>query len=81
MINEIVILVDAIEEEDRYIKEKFGDKSDLIDRNIRVNMKEITKIPSAFKYYYRVNTCRELDLARNERTTTKECSRYSQTRT
>jgi len=59
------------------IKEKFRDKSDLIDKNARVNMKGIAKIPSAFKCFYGVNIYRELDSVRNEGTTIKECLRYS----
>ena len=81
LINEIVRSVDAIEEEDRYIKEKFRDKSNLIDRNVRVDIKGIAKILSAFKYYYEVNAYGELDSARNTEIIIKECPRCSQTKT
>ena len=76
LINKIVRSVDAIEEE-----EKFGNKSDLIDKNTRVNIKGIAKTLSVFKCYYRVNAYRELDSVRNEGITIKECPRCSQTET
>ena len=79
LINKIVRLVDAIKEEDRYMKEKFGNKSNLIDKNKIVNIKGITKIPLSFKCYYGISAYRELDSARNEGSTIKECPRCSQT--
>ena len=55
LINEIVRSVDTIKEKDRCTKEKLGNKSNLIDKNARVNTKGIAKTLSAFKCYYRVN--------------------------
>ena len=42
-------LVDAMAEENRHMKEKFGDKSNLIDRNTKIDIKVLAKIPVAFK--------------------------------
>ena len=46
--------------------------------NTRVSINSLIKILATFKYYYSINTCRELDVIRNQGNKTTEYLRYSQ---
>ena len=75
--NETIRTINAIDEEVTYIKQKFIEKADWIDMEVRVNIKELIKILAVFKCYYGINGYRKLDLARNDSNTMKEYLRYS----
>ena len=44
IINEIIRWIDTIEEENMYIQDKFKDRANFIDKDIRMNIKGISTI-------------------------------------
>ena len=50
-INEIIRSIDTIEEEKRYAQEKFKYYIDIVDLQVRENMKGLVKIILVYKYY------------------------------
>ena len=70
--------IDIIEEEDRYLREKFLDKYEVIDIHARENIRGIRKIAAAFKCYYGINQYGERDREINKLAKTNECLRCSE---
>ena len=49
LVNEIIRILDVIEEEKRYLSEKFSNKKDLIDQQVRMNLPKIKLILVSIK--------------------------------
>ena len=60
-INKIVRCIDAIDEEQRHVREKFKHNANLVGIKARENIKELVKTALALKCYYRINHYRERD--------------------
>ena len=80
-INELIWWIDATQAERRYLIEKFLTNYKFIDTQVRLNIKGISKIPSAIKCYYRLNSYGKLDSVRNKGCKARECPRYSSIKT
>ena len=63
--NGMIRIIDIINKEERYLREKFPDKYNIIDMQVRENIRGIRKSAAAFTYYYRMNHYRERDREMN----------------
>ena len=61
----------------KYLKHKFKDKVEFINIEAQLNINGLITTPVTYKYYYGINSYRELDNNRNSRITVKEYLRYS----
>ena len=71
-------MIDAIEEEKRYLAEKFPMNEDLIDQQARLNLPKLKLIPALIKCQYGMNHYRQRDREINGGTISFECPRYSE---
>ena len=55
LVNEIIRMLDMIEEEKRYLSEKFLTNEDLIDQQARMNLPKIKLTSASIKCWYRMN--------------------------
>jgi len=71
--NEMIRIIVVIEEENRYLRETFPDKYEVIDIHARENIRGIRKIAAAFKCYYGINQYGERDRKINKDAKLLEC--------
>ena len=64
--------LDAMEEEQKYVKYKFLGKYDLINEEAKINL-YINKTTAIMKCYYETNYYREKDININNRNTISKC--------
>ena len=77
----MISIISTIKEEEKYFKEKFPSKEDIINLQVRENLKGMSKIVVAFKYYYGLNHYSTHNNVINKGNKTDEYLRYSKMKT
>ena len=54
-VKEVIRIVDTVQEERQYVKEKFPNTYKLINMEVQVNIPGLIKTLAAMKYYYGIN--------------------------
>jgi hypothetical protein len=78
---ETIRIIDTVNEEKRYVREKFTDKEDLINSQARENIKQICTTVSVIKCYHSMNHYRIRVKRINNGLIIEEYLRYSQKET
>ena len=71
-------MIDIIEEEKRYLVEKFPINEDLIDQQARLNLPKLKLTPASIKYWYGINHYGQRDREINRGTISFEYLRCSE---
>ena len=80
-VKELVVEVDAEEEDNNYIKNKFNDRAKLADKKTRVIIKKTQLTALDMKCYYGCNHYGEREKTINAGASSDECPRFSEIET